>query len=112
MKLKWTLSFFTMLLLCQTTSFSATPSSLITPDKVQTQIGTLEFKDGAPSSASVDKLYDNLDLIHGVNAFLNAYQGASTYAIWRGFLSIGAQNNSVVIFSKLMDAKSLFLTAN
>ena len=37
------------------------PPSLVTPDKVDTRLGTLEFKDGAPSAATVEKLYDTLD---------------------------------------------------
>src|SRR4029453_17604980 len=36
----------------------------------------------------------------------------SAYAIRQGFIDAGAPDNSVVIFSDLMDAKSLFLTAN
>ena len=39
------------------------------------------------------------------------FQGASTYAFGRGLHSIGADDNSFVIFSDLMDSKSLFLTA-
>ena len=41
---------------------TATPTSAIltTPDKVDTAIGTLEFRDGAPSAATVQKVYDNL----------------------------------------------------
>lgn len=88
------------------------PPSVLTPDSVETRLGTLHFKDGAPSADTTEKLYDNLDFVHGLNAFLNALQGTSTYAIRQGFLSIGAQDNAVVIFSTLMDAKSLFLTAN
>jgi hypothetical protein len=30
-------------------SASAIPRSLVTPDKVETRFGTLDFKDGAPS---------------------------------------------------------------
>src|SRR5579871_482017 len=78
------------------------PSAVITPDSVDTRLGTLDFKDGAPSPSTVERLYDNLDFIHAVNTFLNAFQGASSYAMRQGFLSIGAQDNSVVIFSKLM----------
>jgi hypothetical protein len=52
------------------------PKSIATPDRVQSSIGTLEYKDGAPSKESVQKVYDNLDLMHGVEAFVNAYQGA------------------------------------
>jgi len=88
------------------------PKSILTPDKVASSLGTLEYKDGAPSPATADKVYDNLDLMHGVEAFVNAYQGASTYAIWKGFNDAGIPDNSVLIFSELMDSKSLFLTAN
>jgi hypothetical protein len=31
------------------------------PDKVESRIGSLEFKDGAPSEATLDKVYDHLD---------------------------------------------------
>src|SRR5271167_4672346 len=88
------------------------PKSILTPDKVASSLGTLEYKDGAPSKATADKVYDHLDLMHGVEAFVNAYQGASTYAIWKGFNDAGIPDNSVLIFSELMDSKSLFLTAN
>jgi len=89
-----------------------TLDSISTPDRVTTGLGTLEFKDGAPSAATVQKVYDNLDLTRGVDAFMNSFSGASAYAIRQGFQSIGAEDNSVVIFSDLMDSNSLFLTAN
>ena len=88
------------------------PQSITTPDSVETRLGTLEFKDGAPSAATVEKVYDNLDFTHALNAYMNSHQGASLYAMREGFLSIGAADNSVVIYSELMDSKSLFLTAN
>jgi hypothetical protein len=91
---------------------SGTPPGLTTPDRVPTQIGTLEFKDGAPSAATAQKVYDNLDYIRGVDAFMNSFSGASAYAIREGFHSIGAEDNTVVVFSELMDSNSLFLTAN
>jgi hypothetical protein len=88
------------------------PSILITPDKLDSRIGTLEFKDGAPSAETVQKVYDTLDFTRGLDAFLNSYGGASAYAIRQGLLSIGAEDNSVTIYPELMDSKSLFLTAN
>lgn len=88
------------------------PAGLKTPDRVETQIGTLEFKDGAPSDATVQKVYDNLDYVRAVDVFMNSFSGASAYAIRKGFQSIGADDNTVVIFSDLMDSNSLFLTAN
>ena len=86
-----------------------TPS---TPDKVETSIGTLQYKDGAPSKETVAKVYDYLDLMHGVEAFVNAYQGASVASIFKGFKDAGVPDNTALIWSELMDAKSLFLTAN
>ena len=50
--------------------------------------------------------------MHGVEAFVNAYQGASVAAIFKGCQDAGIPNNTALIFSELMDAKSLFLTAN
>jgi len=88
------------------------PASLTTPDKVETRIGTLEFKDGAPTAEAADKVYDTLDFTRALNAYNNSFRGASAYAIMKGFQSIGVQNNDVLIFSELMDSASLFLTAN
>jgi hypothetical protein len=87
-------------------------SSLSTPGKVDSRIGQLEFTDGAPARKSVDALYDHLDFLHGVNAFLTAFPAASTYAIRQGFHDVGVQDNQVLIFSELMDSSSRFLTAN
>ena len=89
-----------------------TRTSITTPDKVESSIGTLQYKDGAPSKETVQKAYDYLDLMHGVEAFMNAYQGASVASIFKGAADAGIPNNTALIFSELMDAKSLFLTAN
>ena len=90
----------------------AAPPSITTPDKVESSIGTLQYKDGAPSKETVAKTYDYLDLMHGVEAFVNAYQGASVAAIFKGLEDAGVPNNTALIFSELMDSKSLFLTNN
>ena len=87
-------------------------ASIKTPDTVETRLGTLEFDDGAPSEETAALLYDNLDFQRGVQAFLGAFPGASVQAMRRGLLSIGVEDNSVLVFSELMDSASLFLTAN
>jgi hypothetical protein len=89
-----------------------TLDAISAPDKVETRLGTLEYKDGVPTSATVQKAYDNLDFMHAVDVYLNAFAGVSTYAAREGFRSIGVEDNQVVIFPRLMDSKSLFLTAN
>jgi len=90
----------------------AIPPHLTTPDRMETRIGTLEFRDGVPTVETATNVYDTLAFIRAVNAYNNSFRGASAYAIRQGFHSIGAEDNTVVIFSDLMDAKSLFLTAN
>ena len=90
----------------------AIPPSIITPDRVETRLGPLEFKDGAPSAETVTKIYDNLDFTHAFDALVNTYQGVNIAAIRKGFLGIGVNDNELLVFSKLMDASSLFLTAN
>jgi hypothetical protein len=87
-------------------------ASLSTPDKVESRLGQLEFTDGAPARSTVETLYDHLDFVHGLNAFLTAFPAASTQAIRQGFHDIGVQDNTVLIFSELMDSSSRFLTAN
>ncbi len=88
------------------------PPFITTADKYETPIGALEFKDGVPSVETAEKVRDALDFTRALNAYNNSFRGASAYAIRKGFLDIGAKDNDVVIFSELMDANSLFLTAN
>src|SRR4051794_8915591 len=83
-----------------------------TPDRVETGLGPFAFRDGAASEETGARFFDNLDFLRGVDVFLNAFQGASTYAIREGFLSVGVEDNSFLIFSERMDSQSLFLTAN
>ncbi|WP_257605335.1 DUF1254 domain-containing protein [Pseudomonas sp. UMAB-40] len=91
---------------------SPVPASISTPANVDTRFGTLEFKDGMPSTDTLNKVYDNLDYIHAFNAITNTFQGVNVVAIRKGFLEAGVKDNEILIFSELMDAKSLFLTAN
>ena len=53
------------------------PPSIVTPDKVETRIGTLEFKDGAPTVETAEKVRDTLDFTRGLNAYNNSFRGAS-----------------------------------
>ena len=57
-------------------------------------------------------LYDHLDFVHGVQVFIDAFPGASLAAMHEAFLSSGVEDNSILLFSDLMDSASLFLTAN
>jgi len=89
------------------------PSYITTPDRIESRIGELNFTDGYPDDATTQTLYDNLDFMRGVDAFLNAMPGASAEALRVGWGRAGADNNqTVLIFEDLMDSRSLFLTGN
>jgi hypothetical protein len=57
--------------------WAETLRSISTPDRVESRLGTLEFRDGAPSKATAELLYDHLDFVHGVQAFINAFPGVA-----------------------------------
>ncbi len=102
----------TLLAAAQLATAQPVPSSITTPDSVSTRLGTLDFKDGMPGAATAAKVYDHIDFTHAYEAFVNTMQGVNFEAIHRGFLAAGVKDNEILVFSKLMDAKSLFLTAN
>jgi hypothetical protein len=103
---------FAALVLPGSTGAQKVPPEITTPEKVETRIGTLEYKDGAPTVETAERVRGALDFTRALNVFNNSFRGASAYAIRKGLQSIGAGDNTVVVFSELMDAKSLFLTAN
>ena len=87
--------------------------SISTPDQVETSIGKLKFLDGAPYSETAERVYDYLDTMRGVDAFLKGMPGASLQALIHGNHDVGAvECHQVMIMDKLMDSTSLFLTAN
>lgn len=91
---------------------TAIPTSITTPDRVETRIGTLQFTDGMPSHDTLDKVYDHLDFTHAFEAFVNTMQGVNMQAVHRGLLDAGVKDNEVLLFSELVNAKSVILTTN
>jgi len=89
------------------------PTEILTEDRVETRIGTLEFYDGLPSDATAEKVFDNLDFMRGVEVFLNFIPATSVEGIRRGMVESGlSAANQVMIFDDLMDSNPLFLTGN
>ncbi|MEM1360634.1 MAG: DUF1254 domain-containing protein [Pseudomonadota bacterium] len=87
--------------------------AISTPDEVQTSIGTLKFIDGAPLPETSELVYDYLDRMRGVDAFLKGIPAASVYMLIEGVKPLGAiEAHQVGIFNELMDSNSLFLTGN
>ena len=89
------------------------PAKITTPDTVETRIGTLRFRDGAPDPTTAQLAYDQIDFVRGVDAFLKGMSATSVYAVCRGFEEAGVKTNQAMgITEDLLDARSLFLTPN
>ena len=89
------------------------PKSILTPDKVETRLGTLTFFDGVPTGNTASKVLENLVFLRGIETFLNGIPAASIEGMRLGAVSLGATNsNQVVYFDKLLDSRPLFLTGN
>lgn len=89
------------------------PPAIETPDTVQTRVGTLRFRDGAPNKQTTELAYDQLDLSRGIETFMQGIPATSAYAACRGLSEIGIkENQGLGITEQLMDARSLFLTPN
>lgn len=117
-KLKNPLAFLTMSALlagaglAHAQTSNPVPLSIVTPDKIETRIGTLEFNNGAPTDATAEKVFDNLDSTYAYRVFMDNLRGVSIAALHKGMRDVGVKDGEVLIFSELMDANSLFLTAN
>jgi hypothetical protein len=88
------------------------PKEITTPDHVQSKIGDLDFEDGYPTQDTAKKVRDELDYINGVNAFMNSIQGVSLYAFRKGLADVGIKDGEFFYTAKMLDSKSLLLTAN
>ena len=89
------------------------PAEIMTPESVDTRIGTLKFFDGLPDEATVKAVYDNLDFSRGMEAFLQFVPAASLEALRQAASELGSKRpNQVVIMDQLLDSNPLFLTGN
>lgn len=89
------------------------PEKIMTPDRVETRIGTLEFVDGVPTPETTQKVYENLDFLRGAEVFLNFIPATSLEGLRLGNVERGAtRSNQVVIMEELLDSAPLMLTGN
>src|SRR5210317_385241 len=59
------------------------PESIMTPNGLETRIGTFNYFDGIPTKETAEAIYNHLDYIRGVESFLNGMPAASLEAIRR-----------------------------
>src|SRR5262249_16070739 len=90
----------------------AAVASLSSPDIVESPFGELHFFDGVPPNESIATIYDALDLIRGIDVFLNCVPGASLVAMRRGFRAIGLDGTKIGYTDPRANSGSFFLTPN
>jgi hypothetical protein len=89
------------------------PEVIMTPNEVESRLGTLKFNDGMPTAETSKLVYDNLDFMRGVETFLNGIPAASIEAIRLGNEKMGVtQAHQAIVIEYFMDANPLFLTGN
>lgn len=89
------------------------PEAILTPDRVDTRIGALNYFDGIPTEETAELIYDNLDFMRGVETFLNGIPAASMEGLRYGLEEIGVKHSyQIPIADRLMDSDPFFLTGN
>lgn len=90
----------------------ATLRALGVPNELDSALGSFRFIDGRPEADSTERLWDVLDLMRGVEVFLNAVPGASLAAMRKGFRSVGVRTSRDVAVYGRCDSSALWLTPN
>lgn len=88
------------------------PPDVAVPAQVETRLGTLRFDSGVPDQATTDKLYDNLDFQHAVQAYLLGLPPVNQLSNRNAILSVGPVNQTVPIWEHMVDSRTVELTAN
>lgn len=84
-------------------------ASLSSPDTVESPFGDLTFFDGVPTPATSATVWDALDLMRGIEVFLNAVPGASLVAMRRGLRRAGVTSPRIIGFTDpRANSRSLF----
>jgi hypothetical protein len=88
-------------------------ASLSSPDQVESPFGRLDFFDGVPTPETAAAVYEALDLMRGIEVFLNSVPGASVVAMRRGLRAAGVESARVIGYTDpRANSGSLFLTPN
>src|SRR5215471_2380287 len=88
------------------------PPGVATPDHVETSIGTLNLSDGYPDTATVQKIYDNLDASRALQAYLLALPIVNQAGMREAIRKFGPDNQTDVILEDLADSRTVQLTPN
>ena len=82
-------------------------------ETVQTRFGDFEFKNGYPTPEATDKLYELRTFNRAVESYLHFVTIMSMFYMQKGLNDFGLDApNKFLIFKRLLDARSLYLTPN
>ncbi len=82
-------------------------------ETLETRYGTFEFKNGYPVGGSTARLLDMQKLNRAIEVYTTQMMRVSEIAVREGMRTFGSRTpQQVVIWEKLMDAKTVLLTAN
>ena len=84
--------------------FAAAIASLSSPKVVRSPFGDLNFFDGVPLPETDARAYDALDLMRGIEVFLNTVPGASLVALRRGVRRAGTAHTISISGPRLANA--------
>ncbi|MCK5537421.1 MAG: DUF1254 domain-containing protein, partial [Bacteroidales bacterium] len=74
---------------------------------------SLEFKNGYPTNATSQKLYDEMDLQRATQAYIWGFPLVSSASIRRGlFEDMGMTYYDIIVYENFLDTKSIWFTGN
>ena len=93
-------------------SYKAIDESIPTDKVINSKIGKLSFPLGYPTDKTAQMLEDEMLYINAVNTYNNTIQGASLWALRKGFAELGVKDGDFIVSPEMVDGKALMLTAN
>lgn len=88
------------------------PASVITPDTMETRIGTLNFVSGVPTKETAQKVWDQLDFARAVEVMIMTTPAASLQGFRKGIQKWGPDNKTMIYWGGRLDSRGLLLTGN
>src|SRR5215475_15214992 len=82
-------------------------------ETLKTRFGEFEFRNGYPTQAAADALYEQLTFNRAIEVYLTQIPAVAVMETRRGFERFGVKGSTqTIVWEGLMDAKTLLLTAN
>ncbi|MEV0668197.1 DUF1254 domain-containing protein [Actinomadura luteofluorescens] len=89
-----------------------TLASISVPDRLEAVFGAMDFFDGLPLPDTVTRSYDALDMLRGIEVFLDCLPGAAMVAMRRGLRNLGIDSRTIGYTAPRCGSAPLLLTAN